>query len=156
MRAPTPGKTGTKQVRGGNGRFQPGRSGNPAGRPRGSRHKATLAAESLLDGEAEALTRTAIELALGGDLAALRICMNFILPPRKSKPVNLPLPKVEEISDLPALTSRLLQAISVGELSPNDALEIGKLADAHRAAVELADVERRLTALEEAQQADEP
>ena len=47
--------------------FQPGQSGNPAGRPRGSRNKATIAAETLLDGEAQALSRKAVELALEGE-----------------------------------------------------------------------------------------
>src|SRR6267378_2403412 len=41
--------------------FAPGQSGNPAGRPVGSRNKATLAIDALLDGEGEALTRKAIE-----------------------------------------------------------------------------------------------
>ena len=43
-----------------NGRFRKGRSGNPRGRPTGIRNKATQAAEELLDGEAEALTRRAV------------------------------------------------------------------------------------------------
>ena len=47
--------------------FEKGRSGNPAGRRPGSRNKATLAAAALLAGEAEALTRTAVEFALAGD-----------------------------------------------------------------------------------------
>jgi len=45
--------------------FKPGRSGNPNGRPAGSRNKATLAIESLLEGEAEALARKVVELAIG-------------------------------------------------------------------------------------------
>ena len=61
------------------GRFKPG---NP-GRPKGARHKTTLAIEALLDGEAEALTRKAIELAKAGDLVALRLCLDRICPPRK-------------------------------------------------------------------------
>jgi Family of unknown function (DUF5681) len=59
-------------------RFQPGRSGNPSGRPRGARHRATLAAEALLDGEAAALTRKAIERALEGDATAMRLCLERI------------------------------------------------------------------------------
>ena len=47
-------------------------SGDPAGRTKGARNRATLAAEALLEGEAEALTRKAIELALAGDPTALR------------------------------------------------------------------------------------
>ena len=34
--------------------FEPGTSGNPAGRPKGARNKAAVAMEALLDGEAEA------------------------------------------------------------------------------------------------------
>ncbi len=33
------------------GGFKPGKSGNPSGRPPGSRSKATLIAQSLLDGQ---------------------------------------------------------------------------------------------------------
>src|SRR5438477_8366992 len=56
-------------------------SGNPAGRRTGSRNKATLAAAALLAGEAEALTRRAVELALVGDPTAMRLCIERILPP---------------------------------------------------------------------------
>ena len=62
-----------KQVPGPDGPFPKGHSGNPAGRPRGSRNHSTLMAEILLEGEAEALTRRAIELALEGDTTALKL-----------------------------------------------------------------------------------
>ena len=70
------------------GRFQ---KGNP-GRPKGTRHKATLAAEALLDGEAEALTRKAKEAALGGDTTAMRLCLERILPARRSRTVQFATP----------------------------------------------------------------
>ncbi|HYY36241.1 MAG TPA: DUF5681 domain-containing protein, partial [Xanthobacteraceae bacterium] len=56
--------------------FQKGRSGNPAGRPFGSRNKATVLMQNLLEGEAEAIGRKAIEMAKGGDMAAIRVCMD--------------------------------------------------------------------------------
>ena len=65
------------------GRFAKGVSGNPHGRAPGTRNRATLAAMELLDGEAEALTRTAIDLALSGDMAALRLCIERIIPVRR-------------------------------------------------------------------------
>ena len=49
------------------GRIARGRSGNPAGRPRGCRDHVNRAARLLLAGEGEALTRKAVELALAGD-----------------------------------------------------------------------------------------
>jgi len=60
--------------------FQPGQSGNPDGRPKGARNAATVAAEVLLDGEAEAITRKCVELAKEGDTVALRLCLERILP----------------------------------------------------------------------------
>ena len=76
------------------GRFRKGRSGNPKARPPGARNKATEIAEILLDGEAEALTRRAVELALAGEATALRLCLERIIPPRRGRPVQLGLPPV--------------------------------------------------------------
>lgn len=61
--------------------FRPGQSGNPAGKPKGTRHRATMLAEQLLDGEAEAMIRTVIEKAKQGDMVALRLCLDRIVPP---------------------------------------------------------------------------
>src|SRR5215510_13572489 len=75
-----------------NGRFRKGQSGNPKGRRTGVRNKATEAAEQFLDGEAEALARRAVELALEGEASALRLCLERIIPPRRARPVKLNLP----------------------------------------------------------------
>ena len=75
--------TGREQ---GTGRFAPGQSGNPAGRPRGARNRATQAAEAILSGEAEALTRKAVELALAGDVTALRLCLERFCPLKEGAP----------------------------------------------------------------------
>ena len=74
--------------------FKPGQSGNPHGRPQGSRHRTTLAMDALLDGEAEALTRKAIQMALGGDTVAMRLCLDRLSPARKDRPVALALPPI--------------------------------------------------------------
>ena len=59
------------------------------GRPKGMRNKATIAIESLLLGQAEALTQTAVTKALEGDSVALRLCMDRIAPAPKDQPVHL-------------------------------------------------------------------
>jgi hypothetical protein len=70
-----------------------------AGRPNGARHRVTLAAEALLDGEGEMLTRKAIELALAGDPTALRLCLDRILPPRRERPITFKLPALHSAAD---------------------------------------------------------
>jgi hypothetical protein len=62
-----PDSSGESQGRDRRGRWRKGVSGNPLGPPAGSRHRTTRALEALLDGEAEGLTRKAVELALAGD-----------------------------------------------------------------------------------------
>src|SRR3954463_15336798 len=79
--------------------FQKGESGNPQGKPKGTRHRVTMAAEILLEGEAEAITRKAIELAKAGDGPALRLCMDRIYPARKDRPVRFGLPPLEKVGD---------------------------------------------------------
>jgi hypothetical protein len=129
-------------------RFKPGQSGNPAGRPKGSRNATTVALENLLDGQAEALTNKAVDLALGGDMAALRLCMDRILPPRKDRPVTFDLPPIKSAGDAAAVTSAVLVAVAAGELTPSDAAEIGKLIDSYVKAFETAELAERLERLE--------
>jgi hypothetical protein len=129
-------------------RFKPGQSGNPAGRPRGSRNATTVALETLLDGKAEALTSKAVELALKGDMTALRLCMDRILPPRKDRPVTFDLPPIKCASDAASVTSAVLTAVASGEITPADAGEIGKLVEAYVKAFETAELAERLERLE--------
>ena len=94
--------------------FTKGQSGNPSGKPKGARHRATLAAEALLDGEAEALTRKAIELALAGDSIALRLCLDRILPPRRERPLRFVLPELRSSADAAAAVGAILAAVASG------------------------------------------
>ncbi|MGH1571903.1 hypothetical protein ACRAWG_15915 [Methylobacterium sp. P31] len=131
-------------------RGRPFAAGN-SGRPPGARNKASRALEAMLEGEAEEVTRTAITLAKSGDTVALRLCLERLLPPRKDRPVTFALPEINTPADLPRATTALLRAVSAGEITPIEATELGKLVDAHRHAVEVADIAERLARLEDAQ-----
>jgi hypothetical protein len=132
----------------GSTRFEPGQSGNPAGRPKGARHKVTRAVEALLDGQAEALTQKVVELALQGDGPALRLCLDRIAPPRKDAPVSFDLPAVKSAGDAVAASSALLDAVAAGEVTPDEAGRVMALLSAHKALVEAGDLEARIAALE--------
>ena len=95
-------------------------SGN-SGRPKGARNKKTLAIENLLEGQAEALTQTAISKALEGDGQALRLCMERIAPAPKDKLVFFPLPEMKDAMDASKAASSVLTAVSEGELTPIEA-----------------------------------
>ncbi|MCW1994815.1 DUF5681 domain-containing protein [Bradyrhizobium diazoefficiens] len=128
--------------------FQKGQSGNPSGRPKGARNATTLALEVLLDGQATALTQKAIDLALTGDMGALRLCLDRIMPPRKDRPVTFTLPEIKSAQDAAAVVSAILAAVASGELTPSDAAEIGKLIDSYVKAFETAELAERLERLE--------
>jgi hypothetical protein len=128
-------------------RGKPFAKGN-SGRPVGALNKATVAVQTILDGEAEALTRTAIELALGGNLPALKLCLDRICPPRKERPLDLPMPEVVEVSELPKLTSALLAAVGNGQMESGQAASLSILVANHAKALELVELERRISALE--------
>jgi hypothetical protein len=123
--------------------FQPGNGG----KPKGARHRATVAAEALLDGEAEALTRKAIDLAKGGDTIALRLCLERILPSRRDRPVSFAMAKIQSANDAALALSAVVGAISSGEVSPREASEIAGLIDIFVRTLEADEFERRLLAL---------
>lgn len=128
--------------------FRPGQSGNPKGRPQGALNRATVAAQILLDGEAEALTRAAVELALQGNVQALKLCLERICPARKERPLSLALPDVEGAADLSRLTAAILGAVARGELETGQAAALASLVTAHGKALELTELEQRISALE--------
>ena len=101
--------------------FKKGQSGNPQGKPKGTRHRVTMAAEILLEGEAEAITRKAIELAKAGDGPALRLCMDRVYPARKDRPVRFRLPPLEKVGDAVAANAALVGAVASGDLTPSEA-----------------------------------
>jgi hypothetical protein len=128
--------------------FEKGQSGNPAGRRIGCRNKTTIAAASLLAGEAEALTQKAVELALVGDPTAMRLCLERILPPCRDRMVKFALPPIESAADIAAAMKAVTSALAGGVISPGEAATIAAVVDTFVRAIETSDFERRLKILE--------
>jgi len=101
--------------------FRRGTSGNPGGRPKGSRNATTLAAEALLQGEAKALTRVAIEKALDGDNFALALCLDRVLPRPRERVVTFAMPPLETLEDPPKAINAIMAAVARGEVTPGEA-----------------------------------
>ena len=129
--------------------FEPGRSGNPNGRPKGARNQATILAEALIDGEAETITRKLIDKALEGDPTALRLCLDRLLPPRRVRSVALELPdKIETSADALRASGAVLKACAAGELSASEAAEFINLISSHVRIIDSAELEARVASLE--------
>src|SRR5438477_7793934 len=116
--------------------FSKGQSGNPAGRPRGSSNRATRAAELLLDGEATALTRKAVELALAGDPAALRLCLDRTVAPRRERAVELALPPIRGADDILAAIKVVSGAVGRGAITPGEGFTLSQMMETFLRAID--------------------
>jgi len=119
----------------------------PAGRV-GRATGATLLVQNLLAEEAEAIGRKAVEMAKGGDLAAIRLCMARLAPARKDEPVAFELPPIEKAADGVAAAASIVAAVAAGELTPSQAAELCKVIDVYVRALDSKGFDERLTKLE--------
>ena len=126
---------------------QVGQSRRPAARlPRPRQRAARL----LLAGEGEALTRKAIELALAGDPAALRLCLERIVGQYRERAVEFTTPPIRNAADLAGAMAAVADAAAQGAVTPREAMQFGHVIEAYVRAVEATEFERRLRALEAA------
>ncbi len=147
--AVTPKSTGSKQAKSAPaGKFTKGKSGNPRGRPKGARNKATLAAEALMDGDAQAITQRAVELAKAGDMTAIRLCLERILPPRKSRPLKVSLPKIDGPGDILKAVNAVSAAVCTGQITTDEADALLRTVEAARKAIDTEELHREIDDLE--------
>jgi Family of unknown function (DUF5681) len=128
--------------------FRKGHSGNPAGRPSGSRNQASIMAEKLMADESDAIVRTVIDAAKGGDMVAARLVLERLCPVRKGRPVTIDLPKVEGVNDLVVALGAVTHAMAAGEITPDEAATVAGVLDVKRRTFETIELERRIAALE--------
>ena len=128
--------------------FEPGRSGNPNGRPRGSRNRMTRAVEELINDQAEELAAKAIEKALAGDSSMLRILLSRIVSAQRARTVEFELPVIKTLADASAASAAVLAASSAGEISPDEAEVFMGMIATHVSIIEKTDLEARLIAAE--------
>ena len=103
-----------------------------------------------MDGQAQALTQKAIDLALAGDLIALRICLDRILPIQKLRPIEMELPEIMTIADAPKAIGAITAAVARGEITATEAADVSRLVETYVRAIEASDLDKRLKVIEEA------
>lgn len=139
-----PEKIGREQA----GRFRKGQSGNPAGKPKGARHKSTILAEKLMADDVGDEVRAVVAAAKGGDMTAARLVLDRIAPPRKGCAINLDLPPIQSATDVAAAMGIVVEAVADGELTPDEGQAVAALLETRRRAIETADLEMRIAAIE--------
>lgn len=138
--------TASTETRAAKGRFAPG---NP-GRRKGSRNRATIVAQSLLDKDVRAITGKAIDMAKAGDVQALRLCLERLIAPTREAPLRIDLPVPASASEVPATLTAILHAAALGNITSGEAERIGRVVETLARTYELATFDERLKALEQA------
>lgn len=130
--------------------FMRGKSGNSAGRPVGTRHKALVALDAIGTENAGAILEAVVTAAKGGDMRAAEILLSRLWPVRKGRPVELAFPPLHHAADLVVALAAVAEAMARGEVSPDEAHLIAGVLEVQRRSIETADLEQRLVALEQA------
>ena len=130
-------------------RFAKGVSGNPAGKPKGTRNRLTRALDELAAADAVQVLGKSLELAKDGDVAAARMILGRAWPkPRGRLVEGLELPVMNSAADAVAAMGMIASAVTAGTLTLEEARDLTAIIEAFRRMHELAEIERRITALE--------
>jgi hypothetical protein len=126
-------------------RGRPFSRGNP-GRKRGSRNRATVAANALVRGEQEAITQKAIELALQGNVVLLKYFMDRLLP--RDRTISFRLPDLNYADDAVEILRSVMRLMSEGEITPSEGAAVAAVVNSYSKAIDMADLVRRFDLLE--------
>ena len=130
-------------------RFQPGQSGNPAGKPKGTRNKNGVLLESILKESGEALVNKLADMALKGNTACLKMALSRLYPAPQVAKIKLDdMPELNTLSDIPEYLKALMKKLGNGEI---DVFQFDALSRSlHRMtdSMERAELEQRITELE--------
>jgi hypothetical protein len=128
--------------------FHKAQSGNPAGRPRGSRNRPRARVQSLLEGKAEDVARKVIEMAQAGNIRALRMCLDRIAPAPKYEPGTCELPPLENPADTVKAMAKIAEAVATGDLAPCEAISMAKVVETYIHALQAKAFDERLAKVE--------
>jgi hypothetical protein len=119
--------------------------GNPGHKP-GSKNRSTQLAAALVEGETEALLRTATQLARAGNVPMLKFLLGRFLP--RDRLVKLDLPQMVFADDGVEALGSIMRAVSEGEITPSEGAALATIVKSYTDAIDMADVVKRLDLLE--------
>lgn len=128
-------------------RGRPFADGNP-GRPKGALGRSTALFSIISADEIEKLLRKTLDEANSGNTAAAKLILDRAVPAPKGRPVALALPEVTKAEDIPAALAAVIEAMSSGVVSPEEAAAVSSVIEGQRRAIELIALEGRVAELE--------
>lgn len=128
--------------------FQPGQSGNPKGRPPGSKHATLIALDAIGSDGAQEILKKAVEMAKGGDARSMEIILQRVWPARKGRPIALDLPAVTTAQNVQDALAAVIKAMGEGEITPDEAAAVSAIIETQRRTIETLTLEQRIEALE--------
>ena len=129
-------------------KFQKGQSGNPKGKIKGTKNKATLIAEMLLEGELEEICQRLIQEAKSGNMQAIKLVIDRLLPQRRNYPMSIELPQLNNASQALQAMALITMEVSNGNLSVKEGESLARMIDIYVRALEAHDYEMRLNKIE--------
>lgn len=113
------------------------------------RHRVTVAMEELMAGQWQSITQTVIAAALRGDMAAAKLVVERISPPRRGSVVTLDdFPTINSVMDIPAASAALVAAVAGGQISAEEAAPISKLLTEYVTVVQTTTLAARIDEIE--------
>lgn len=129
------------------GQFAPGVSGNPRGRPKGSRDKKTLLLQKLVDDDGDVVVRRLLLAARAGEEYAVRLVVERLLPKRERR-VDVDLARVETAGDVARAVADVIDLVASSDLTIEEGRALLQLVDVQRRAIETSELAVRLELLE--------
>jgi len=131
-------------------RGRPFAAGNTQGRgrPKGSPNKSSSPEQDVLDGYADKLMLKCIAMAGQGNVAALRLCMERILPARREALFQLNLPKIRTTEDVNKAAEKVTQAMARGRMTASDGEKVMNVLEMRFRIIDATAMESRLAQLE--------
>jgi hypothetical protein len=134
--------------------FVKGKSGNPSGMRKGTKHRKTLLLAAMTDDDRAFVVRKIISQARRGCRASQRLIVDRLEPPRKGSPVKFPLPEIKTVADVVTALASIATAMAKGRLTPTEAMEVSAVVELARRAIETNEMENRLAAIEASMRSD--
>ena len=128
--------------------FKPGVSGNPSGKPKGAKDKRTALRQLLVPHQGK-LLETLIDFAKAGDMTAMKICMDRLMPPLREDPIRVTIPKIESADDCTKAQANVLNAVAAGQMLPSEGTVLSGLINAQRLAYETSHLAKQLADIQD-------